>query len=58
MDWYPSVLNFNAAGYDERPEQLGLWDGTAEHIVHTMNFKALTDTTLIFFFHYNLNYNE
>ena len=61
IDWYPSVLNFTAAEYyeyDERLEIFDQWAGTAEHVVHTMNFKALTGYTLNFLFCYDLNFTE
>ena len=61
MNWYPKVLNFTAveyAKYDECLELFCRWAATAEHIVHTMNFKSLNYATLNFLFRYNLHYNE
>ena len=45
MYWNTSILHFNEAKYDEWLEKFGPWDGTAEHVTHTMTFEALTDAT-------------
>ena len=61
MYWYPSVLNFNDSEYseyDEWIETFGRLSGNTEHIVYTMTFKALTYSTLNFFFLSNLNYTK
>ena len=62
MDLDSSVLNFTDAAeyfeYAECIEKFGHWAGTAEHVVHTIDFKAINDATLNLFFRYNLNSNE
>ena len=47
MDWYPSVINSTEYEYYELFEKCGLWVRISEHVVHDMNFKALTDDTHI-----------
>ena len=57
MDWYTSVLNFTEAEYaeyDEWLEQFGLWAGTIEHVVQTMNFKDITNNTHDLLFRSNI----
>ena len=58
MDWDPSVINFSEDEYDEWLENFGLWNDTAEHVIHTMNFKVLTDTTQNLIFRSNIMSTE
>ena len=61
MDWDQSFLHFTEheyAEYYEWLENFGRWAGTVEYIIHTMNFKALTDSTQNFLFRYNLCSNK
>ena len=57
MDWDSIVLNFTEvkyAEYNEWLEKIGHWDGTAEHVIHTMKFNALNNSTHNLLFHYKL----
>ena len=61
MDWYPSVPNFTEpewTEYEELIENFGRWAGNVEHVVHTINFKSLTDTNHNFIFDSNLRSTE
>ena len=58
MDWNHSVLNFSEDEYDERLETFGLWTDTVEHVIPTMNFKVLIDTTQNLIFCSNLISSE
>ena len=73
MNWDPSVIKFTDAEYGEWLEQFGHWTVNADHVVHITTFKALndaehvlhtmicktlTDDTNNFLFHYKICSNE
>ena len=58
MDCSTNFLNFTESEYDDWLEQFSRWAGTAEHVLHTMPLKALTDSTQNFLLLSNLRSNE